>query len=432
MAKRAETLDDVLDVLELTPLEPIRTEKSEAASDPSFYVDLPDEGDGGTLSIAESLADQLLTRRRDTVRFLSGHIGSGKSTQLNRLAADPKIQSAFSVILYRIESDHVAHLDSAQLLFLMASEIFRFGHEEGFLSQDGRWRKVLAELDTRLLGPTGVQAREGLVELQYDLVFLRLRQELKLSEQRRRQFREIGETNQTILLDLLKELTLDVERSVVKHGSGRTLLFIVDDLDKVRTVAQQEEIYQKNISLLLNVPFHALYTVPTGVVFGESRVVMRQSLDHVYPVRVLDKAPRSFDPEKAFIPGSDAFFREVIDRRADPALFDDDAVRLAAVYSGGVLRDFFRLMGSAVFRARKKKLPAVNAEAMHAAIRDERRRETMGLLAPDYEALRGIHETHALARPEDRRYLDEARVLEQFNDKTWYEVNPLLWKVLAE
>jgi hypothetical protein len=35
-----------------------------------------------------------------------------------------------------------------------------------------------------------------------------------------------------------------------------------------------------------------------------------------------------------------------------------------------------------------------------------------------------------MAKDEDRRYLDESRVLECYNDKTWYEVSPLLWKLL--
>jgi len=281
-----------------------------------------------------------------------------------------------------------------------------------------------------VLGEAGVAGPATGTALELNVLFFKLRQEMKFSGERRRLLREIGETQQTLLIDLLKSLTEDVTSALLKQGHGRSLLLLVDDLDKVRSVAQQKEIFDANLAFLLNVPFHVLYTVPTGVVFGPNRVDVRRSLEHLYPIRVLDKAPRSYDPERAFIPGSDTFFRNAVDRRAEPRLFDDEAVRLAAIYSGGVLREFFRLLRTAVRLARHNRLELVNAPALRGAVRDERRRESMGLLTPDYEALRAIHETHGLASDEARRYLDEGRVLECYNDKTWYEVSPLLWKLL--
>ncbi|MBK8257722.1 MAG: hypothetical protein IPK82_34270 [Polyangiaceae bacterium] len=46
MATRARTLDDAIELLDLVPLEFIRTEKPLPQSDPSFYVAPPDDGDG--------------------------------------------------------------------------------------------------------------------------------------------------------------------------------------------------------------------------------------------------------------------------------------------------------------------------------------------------------------------------------------------------
>jgi hypothetical protein len=113
-----------------------------------------------------------------------------------------------------------------------------------------------------------------------------------------------------------------------------------------------------------------------------------------------------------------------------PGLFDDASVQLAAIYSGGVLREFFRLLRSAVMLARHNKLATVEHRAVRGAVRDERLRETMGLLSSDYQALLEIHRTHEIAQDAQRRYLDEARVLECYNGDTWYEVSPLLWKSL--
>lgn len=433
MAQRAQSLADVQDVLELEPLDFLGG-GSKPASDPAFYVEPPprdDEGDGlPGLGPAERFRDHLLGQRQNAKLFLSGHVGSGKSTQINRLAADDALRGAFSVVLLRIDAGLVAFLDAPQLLFLMAGALFDFGAREKLLTEDARWKASLRDLDARLFGDSGVVVKEGALSVEFNAFFLKLREDLKLSEHRRRQFRELGETQQSLLLDLLKALTLDIETSLVKQGRHHSLLLLVDDLDKVRGPEQQKDIFVTNLDLLYTVPFRALYTVPTGVVFGPSRAAVRRQIEHLYPVRVLDKSPEGFDPEKAFIPGSDAFFRHALDQRVEPRLFEDDAVKLAAIYSGGVLREFFRLLRSAVSIARHNKLDIVDPRAVRAAVRDERRRETMGLYASDYEALLAIHRTHEMAKEEDRRYLDEARVLECYNDRTWYEANPLLWKVL--
>jgi hypothetical protein len=434
MAQRAQSLADVPDVLDLEPLDFLGVDRNKPATDPAFYVEPPardDETDGlPGLGPAERFRDHLLGQRQLAKLFLSGHVGSGKSTQLNKLAADEALRGAFSVILLRIDAGLVAFLDGAQLLVLMAGALFDFGMREGLLTEDAKWKGVLRELDAKIYGTAGVDAKEGTTSAELNLFFVKIRGDLKLSEHRRRQFRDLGETQQSILLDLLKALTLDIETSLVKQGRHHSLLLLVDDLDKVRGPEQQRDIFGTNLDLLFTVPFRALYTVPNGVVFGPSRAPVRREIEHLYPVRVLDKSPEGFDPEKAFIPGSDAFFRQALDQRVEPRLFDDASVRLAAIYSGGVLREFFRLLRSAVSIARYNKLDMVDSRAVRAAVRDERRRETMGLYASDYEALLAIHRTHEMAKEEDRRYLDEARVLECYNDRTWYEVNPLLWKVL--
>lgn len=432
MSRRAATLDETLDVLELQPLD--FGGGDSPAADPAFYVEPPaDEAAADEVPpppLADALADRLLGPRLGTTLFLSGHVGSGKSTQLSKLAADPRIQQAFSVVSLRVEAEHVPVLDTPLLLLLLSGAIHDFGHRRGLLSKKARWREILQDFNARVLGDAGPAGQAGSTAIELSAVFFKLRQEMKFSEHRRRLLREIGETQQTLLVDLLKSLTEDVSSALVRQGTGRSLLLLVDDLDKVRSPEQQREIFDTDLAVLLSVPFHALYTVPTGVVFGPNRADVRRSLEHLYPMRVLDKAPRSFDPERAFIPGSDAFFRAALDRRVEARLFDDAAVRLAAIYSGGVLREFFRLLRTAVRLARHNRLETVSAPAVRGAVRDERRRESMGLLTPDYEALRAIHETHGLAADAGRRYLDEGRVLECYNDKTWYEVSPLLWKLL--
>lgn len=429
-AKLAKTLDEALDVLDVVPLD-FTGKPSSPGSDPAFYTELPppDHADLPGAGLAERLRRSLLGRSSPKV-FLAGHVGSGKSTQINLLATDARLQEAFSVIPLRLEPHLAPFLDAAQLLFLMAGAIFGFGSRQDLLKEGARWERILLDLDTRLNGDAGIIAREGKLTAQFDLFFVKIGGELQLSERRRKQFRELGETQETLFLDLLSALTLDIEETLVARGSHRSVLVLIDDLDKVSRAEQQKNIYDTNLGALLRVPFGVLYTVPTGVALGSSRPELRRTIEHLYPIRVLDKAPHGYEPERAFIPGSDVFFRDMLHHRVEPGLFDEEAIRLAAIHAGGVFREYFRLLRSAADLAQYHKLDRVDGRVLRAAVRDARLRESAGLLLPDMTALLTIHEKHALGGDEQRRYLDEGRVLECYNDQVWYEVNPLLWPVI--
>src|SRR4051794_25390899 len=73
-----------------------------AASDPAFYAPLPDNKgrDGFKLPAPiERIKKRLLSGTRETKLFLSGHVGSGKSTELSRLRIDPEIQKRMGDVL---------------------------------------------------------------------------------------------------------------------------------------------------------------------------------------------------------------------------------------------------------------------------------------------------------------------------------------------
>jgi hypothetical protein len=151
----------------------------------------------------------------------------------------------------------------------------------------------------------------------------------------------------------------------------------------------------------------------------------------LYPIRILSKAPGAFKPEEAYLPDNIGFFQNLVHSRVKPGLIEAEALKLGAIYSGGVLREFFHLLREAILVAQYNSLEVVDRRTMAAAIADARLRESPGLYGPDFEALAYVHRTSDLRKSEDRRYLDEGRVIECYNGKVWFEVNPLLWSMLA-
>ncbi|TKC92106.1 hypothetical protein [Polyangium fumosum] len=436
----AKSLDEAYDLLDPRPLLFTKGDgKRSAASDARFYTELP-QPDGTQLSALSPMARlkmQLMRGGGHTKVFLSGHVGSGKSTQINRLAADPDIVRAFEVVTLRFESQEWDVLDGEQVQFRIAAVLYEWGNEQGLLDKQlvnaekkKRWKTLFEQLESAIYGATGITVKEAKVGGEIDLVVGKLKQELTLSEGRRKQLRELGETQESLLRDLVAALVHDIEGKLSERGQGRSLLLLVDDLDKVARAESQKDIFERSLNTLLQLPLRVLYTVPSGFYFGSTLSMLRQPLAYLYPIRILHKAPQSFDPEQAFQPDQFGFFKDVLHSRVEAGLFEEDAIRIAAIYSGGVLRDFFHLLREAILVAEYNKIAVVDKRTMKATIADARLRESPGLYAPDFDALAHVHRTNELRQSEDRRYLDEGRVVECYNGKVWFEVNPLLWAML--
>jgi hypothetical protein len=434
LAVRAKNLEEAQRLLSPQPLE-FQTDAGPASetSDPTFYTELP-QLHHGALRLPgplERVRDRLLSGRTGTKVFLSGHVGSGKSTELNRMACSRDVVGTFSVVRLRFEEQEQAFLDSSQVLFRIANSLFDFAQSKGLLAGVERLKKHLQRVNQQVYGETGIQAGEGTVGLEINALFLKLKQDLKLSEKRRKAFREFAETEQSVLQDLLSSLADDIQNALARRQLPAKILLVVDDLDKVRGSEAQHDIFATNLNALLAPPFSIVYTLPTAVTFGESRADLRQSWEHLYPIGILKKVT-TYDPDNAFEALHFPFFRNVIDRRVEPGLITDDALRSAAVHSGGVLRELFHLLAEGIRVARYNGLPTLDAVTMLEANRNVRLKESAGLYDADFEVLEHVHQTHTLPSEAARPYLDQSRVLECYNDAVWFEANPILWPLLEK
>ena len=140
--------------------------------DSEFYV-------GRKNNPLDRMGRALLRENPRPPKFLfSGHRGSGKSTELNKLMADTKIQDKYFIVHYSIkEVLDVAGLDYTDLLLSIGAQIFikatddgRVKLRKGLLDELNRWRStvekeiVIEEGDIRAT-PEG---REFMIKPSYD------------------------------------------------------------------------------------------------------------------------------------------------------------------------------------------------------------------------------------------------------------------------
>lgn len=381
------------------------------------------------LSPSKALTKALLKSTREMKSFLSGHVGSGKSTELRKIATSEEIVAEFFPITLEIEAGYWEALDISQLLFLMACAIYDYGNNAKLLNHRELWKEQFEAMLDVFLGPLGLQPREGTVGVEFNLVFVKLKTELKLGEQQREKFRELSKTRFSILTDLLGGLVADLQTSAQTKGDRREPVLFIDDLDKVRSEKPQQDTFRTNPSAFFEPPLRVVYTVPTGVAFNDCPQLFRDKILHLYPAPTLKKARNLYNPENVANDAGINFMEQVLKTRIGPSIFDPEAIRLAAIYSGGVLRNFFRLLRTAIDVAEDNDRDTVDKMVMGVAIKSARLNESMSLHEDQYKTLAKVHETNFLAHG-NARYLDQSWVFECFNDKVWYEANPLLWKLL--
>lgn len=425
----ASTLDEAWDALNPLPLDFQHDPQRAKAMYIPHAVRMDPDTKKIMLTPSKVLSRRLLKSIGPMKAFLSGHVGSGKSTELRDLATRREITAAFFPIILEVEAGYWDVLDDAQLLFLMACTIYDYGQKEGLLRHSDIWSRPFRALEDSFFGLSGARPREATVGLEFDLIFVRLKQELKFDEQRREQFRELGKSRMFVLAQLLEGLVVDMQQTAQLSGQGREPLLLIDDLDKVRLPAAQENTFRKKPSVLFEPPLRIVYTLPAGVAFDECPKMIREVLVHLYPAPMLKKAPDAYDPEGFVNEVGLNFLQQALDNRVKPGLFQPEAVRIAAVYSGGVLRNFFGLLRSGIDVADENEMSVVDALVMRAAVKAARLSESQSLHKKHYDTLAEVHRTNFLPHG-DAAYLDQSWVMECFNDKLWYEANPLLWKLL--
>ena len=419
-----KTLNEAIDVLQPGPIEPGN----------AWYVE-PEVHmhSGRKLAPLARLRAQLLRSHETDRHFLSGHIGSGKSTELKRMLADPAIRQRFYVVDFEIAPTDRPSLSSHQLLFHIAAALYeRAKNDRSLVAFDkkDKWLGILQRMDAAIYGAQGLVAKGGKFGLEFDLFFVKLRQELSVDEARRKEFRKFAETQGSVLVELIDALVDDLGTALVKAGLPSRVLVAIDDLEKVEHEEQLREIFETNLGAFLAPRVPILGTVPPSLTFGGPGTALGQRVTHLRPIQVLKKVAAR-NPMSVSDPSGIELLRRVLAARVDLNLFEPSVIDEAAVYSGGVIRDYFGLLRLAAIQALDLYgQSSVDAVAFDDVLIEETNNLTRTLYPADKEALREIHESHTLEGANQLDYMRRSIVLEYNHDGIWWDASPMLWRWL--
>jgi hypothetical protein len=399
-------------------------------------VDLADVRGGRVL---EQIEGDIRDARRGAYRtvLFSGHVGSGKTTELRWLTRELEVEKEG-------RSFHVLWVDALDYLDINAVQLPEFLVALfNAIVDDELLRPMLSTSKTakkiwlglrewiRSVGP------ELEAEIPVGPVTLKARLKTEFGLQKR--MRETLRERVTELMSYLSELLIDLRTGLARQGVD-DLVIIADNLEKIVLLELEHEsarnthdlFFVEQLPVVQRLNAHLVLTVPISLHFTHARLrqVFLNPMVKVLPMVPVHR-PRqpSVDHDEGL-----AVLKELLGRRVDPGvLFDDEAALTRAVQlSGGVLRDLLRIVLESVSRKPAMKLTVADVES---GVRDIVSSYERMLQGKDY--LPGLHAIAACGcfpvgfPDEARNRLLHSLVVLEYNGETWYDVHPLARRTRA-
>ncbi len=395
--------------------------------DDPFYVPLLERDELVSSDPVQRLLHCIQWQPSESVQLFSGFRGTGKSTELRRLARSLR-EAGHLVVLCDME-DYLnlsMPVDVSDFLIAVAGAFGESLQAEDLLGNDpsvpSYWDRFTSFCKTRV-EPTELDLKGLKIGLKADPNFKQ-----KIQERMRG---HLG----SLVADVREFMADCVLRLRKRHGEDRKVVLLLDSIEHLRgTSTNAAEVHASLENLFSGHPdklrfqsLHVVYTVPPWLKVRSPGV--EGDFDGGELLPCLKVRDRSGDP---FAPGIGAL-AEVLERRGDwrRLLGGETALETIVLASGGYLRDLFRLVQSVLLlTAQRNELP-VPEEAVSLAIADVRN-DYLPISREDAVWLAQVNETHRAELPaatslaDLARFFDTHLVLCYRNGEEWFDVHPLI------
>ncbi len=385
----------------------------------------------------DELANKIRLSKGPVCFFFTGLPGTGKSTELLRLA--DRLASPEDARLLPVLVDAEETLDLANPISVFDIVIFALYHTErrvleaegkdpesalmeGYLSRIGYWLKEtaveLSSLQVGAKGPGGVADAKAVLSISTNKSF------------REKARRRIGEHLNTFLENARAETRKFVERA--RQAGYPDILLIFDSLEKLRgtsdnweeVLASAEKIFAGGAPYL-QLPVHLVYTIPPALAW---RLNVKYYFLPMFKIHTSKESADTLDPEGA---GYQAALR-LLEARLDESELQDvfgpsfpRRVEKLIEWSGGYPRDIVGLLQACVAKA------PVSERAFHrilAQAEDDYRRTVPEEALPLLVDVR--RDKHLPVSDENRKMVDlmlsNNVILRYQNDNEWFNLHPAL------
>jgi hypothetical protein len=363
---------------------------------------------------------------------LSGHRGSGKSTELRQLE---QALGSSCFMLYLDVTDFLdpQDIDYTDLFLLVCRQILESLHEkkvslsESLLRDVEKWfMDVTKETEESVKLSAGVitGATAG-VEIPFIArLFAKLTADAKAGSSRTTSTRQELDRQFSGLSSSTNVLLTAASQALRDANKPYQLLIVFDNLDRLPP-KKSEELFFGHGSQLQEMACHAVYTVSIDTYYSRRHLASIFPNHQIIPNVKLRASKSSSEPNR---PGIDALL-QVIQKRLSvrvlpqPSTLAEEFVRR----SGGSIRQLIRLLREAVQSAQARGLAIIDNEALEDGARFIQQDYERMLEPSDYKLLAHTHGTKSIEKDvATMQLLSNLAILEYNGKELWHDVNPVI------
>lgn len=357
--------------------------------------------------------------------LFSGHRGSGKSTELNRLLAGEEIKSNFFTVSCsvqeKLDTNNLGYVD---ILISIGAMIYReaFKNEiklkEALLKRLESWKNKVIERTKIDFEGTGIT-----IEGKLDAFFARMLGRLQSEYESRMVVREVIGPNISELIDIINSIV-----DSVKLAANKEIIVGIDGLDKTDLPTAREIFY--NYGLSLTQPrCKIIFTIPIALRYSDDFKQIKHTFPHAFSLPNVKISNKDGTPYER----GHQTMMEFVKRRMRPELIEEDALKEAIRASGGVFREMAAIMQDSCNKASSEDKEKINRRIIDQSV-SKIRNEYRGMLKLEHYSLLEEFHTHRELRGADRftELFHNLSLLEYTNDEIWCDVHPIVLPLIKE
>ncbi|MBS0018684.1 MAG: AAA family ATPase [Arthrospira sp. SH-MAG29] len=401
---------------------------------------------GGTLIEQIARTISRLSPDSPTCQLFTGHIGSGKSTELLRLKAELE-QQEFHVVYFESSKDlDMADVDITDILLAIARQVSESVESMNIKLNPTGFKNLIQGLLDVINTQINVKAELGIPGLSEPGEFSltvgigKLTAKAKDSRDLRSLLRQYLEPRTNNILEAInKELLLPAIEQLKQQGKAG-LVVIIDNLDRIMNSKsatgrpQPEYLFIDRGDQLNQLQCHVVYTIPIGLIFSSD--LGRLTSRFASEPKTLPMVPVKF-PDGTPYPEGIEHLRKMVMVRAFPGIDLDNYTHLITkvfdspetldrlcIMSGGHVRTLLALLYSCL----QQEDPPIVRGILENVIRQRCHQLLLAISSEEWQLLRQVAQTKKIMGL--REYQTLLRSLWVFEyrheDEYWFDINPVI------
>ncbi|MDZ8189330.1 MAG: AAA family ATPase [Nostoc sp. ChiSLP02] len=406
------------------------------AEDRQYYIDFSSVRGGKIIAELER-AIALYSPDKPTCQLFTGHVGCGKSTELQRLKAELELQG-FHVVYFNSSNDmDMADVDITDILLAIAREVTQSLEGIKIKLASGYFANLFREIAEILQTPVDITD----VELSIPGNIAKVTAKTKDSPRLRSQLRYFLEPQTNRLLEAINREVLEPAIEKLKWQGKKGLVVIVDNLEKLHNSmkpsgsSQAEYLFVDRGEQLKQLNCHLVYTIPLVLIF--SNVLGRLTDRFGVEPKVLPMVPVQLKDSSEFSRGI-VLLQQLVMARAFPGVSWENSRNLIAEvfdspetlkqlcrFSGGHVRTLLMLVQTCLQKT--DDLP-ISSNCLASVIKQRCNTLKNTITDDEWDLLHQVAQEKGLrGDPRYQSLIHSMFVFEyRYQDDLWFDINPIL------